>query len=64
MLIVMVDLLDYSIVRIRERFVGMYTLRLGVLARDLEELRLLMYLLYTPPFPSLFSHNGVYLITL
>ena len=30
--------MDYSIVRIRERSVGMYTLRLGVLARDLEEL--------------------------
>ena len=27
-----------SIIRIRERFVGMYTIRLGVLARDLEEL--------------------------
>ena len=30
--------MDYSIVRVRERFVGMYTLRLGVWARELEEL--------------------------
>ena len=30
--------MDYSIVRVREKFVGMYTLRLGVWARELEEL--------------------------
>ena len=30
--------MDYSIVRVRERFVGMCTLRLGVWARELEEL--------------------------
>ena len=36
--LLVVVFMDYSIVRIRERFVEMYTLRLGVLARDLEEL--------------------------
>ena len=31
-------ILYICIVRVRERFVGMYTLRLGVWARELEEL--------------------------
>ena len=51
--------MDYSIVRVRERFVGMYTLRLGVWARELEEL----WLCNVPFTPHSFSHHIVYLVT-